>query len=78
MAKLIDSTNLQFQDGTSDKVYNVKIESDGQGFSVHFSYGRRGGNMTEGYKVQGVSEASARKEYDKLVASKTKKGYWVV
>lgn len=75
--KIVESIHLYFQEGSSDKVYDVRIESDGDGYSVHFSYGRRGSNMTEGYKVQGVSEAEARKEYDKLVQSKTKKGYQV-
>lgn len=75
--KLVESVNLYFNEGSSDKVYNARLERDGDGYSVHFSYGRRGGNMTEGYKVQGVSEEAARKEYDKLVQSKTKKGYQV-
>jgi len=73
--KVIESVCLYFQEGSSDKVYNAQIEKDGTEFSVSFSYGRRGGNMTEGYKVQGVSEESARKEFEKLVASKIKKGY---
>lgn len=73
--KIVQSIHLYFQEGSSDKVYDVRLETDGTGYSVHFSYGRRGGNMTEGYKVEGVSEAAARKEYDKLVQSKVKKGY---
>ena len=40
-----------------------------------FCYGRRGGRMNEGYKVTGAPEEVARKEFDKLVASKVKKGY---
>lgn len=73
--KVVESVSLYFQEGSSDKVYNTQIETDGADFSVFFSYGRRGGNMTEGYKVEGVSEAMARKEFEKLVASKVKKGY---
>lgn len=75
MTKTIEETNLHFQEGNSDKVYCARLEKKGDSFSVHFSYGRRGGHMTEGYKVQEVSEAMARKEYEKLVASKIKKGY---
>jgi len=71
----IDSVQLFFQEGNSDKVYNVRLEMDETGYNVFFSYGRRDGNMTEGYKVQGSSEAVARKEFDKLVLSKTRKGY---
>lgn len=72
---VIDKADLYFQEGNSDKVYHARIEAGGSGCSVFFSYGRRGGNMTEGYKVQDVPEDVARKEYDKLVNSKLKKGY---
>lgn len=72
---IIESADLFFQEGSSDKVYHARLESDGKSFSVFFSYGRRDGRMTEGYKVENVSEEKARAEYDKLVASKVKKGY---
>lgn len=75
MTKIVEKTDLYFNEGSSDKVYHTRLETDGKTFSVYFSYGRRGGNMTEGYKVEGVDEAVARKEYDKLVVSKVKKGY---
>jgi bifunctional non-homologous end joining protein LigD len=76
MTKTIDSADLYFQEGSSDKVYHARLEQEGsESFSVFFSYGRRGGNMTEGYKVQDVTEPEARKEFDKLVSSKVKKGY---
>jgi bifunctional non-homologous end joining protein LigD len=73
--KTIESADLYFQEGSSDKVYHARLEDEGSGYSVFFSYGRRGGNMTEGYKVRLAPEEVARKEYDKLVASKIKKGY---
>lgn len=75
--KIIEQADLYFQKGNSDKVYHARIECDVtyRLFSVFFSYGRRGGHMTEGYKVQDVPEDVARKEYDKLVNSKIKKGY---
>lgn len=73
--KIVDSAHLYFQEGNSDKVYDVNLETDGFSWSVSFSYGRRGGNMTEGYKVKEVPEDVARKEFVKLVNSKTKKGY---
>lgn len=72
---VVESANLYFCEGNSDKVYTAKIETDGCGYFVFFSYGRRGGTMTEGYKCENVPEAVARKEFDKLVASKIKKGY---
>lgn len=73
--KIADSTHLYFNEGMSDKVYDVRLETDGASWSVHFSYGRRGGHMNEGYKVKDAPEAVARKEYEKLIASKVKKGY---
>jgi bifunctional non-homologous end joining protein LigD len=74
-AKIIEQADLYFQEGNSDKVYHARLEQSSNGCSVFFSYGRRGGNMTEGYKAQDVPEEVARKEYDKLVNSKLKKGY---
>lgn len=74
-ALTVETADLYFNEGSSDKVYSVRLEVDGSGHSVHFSYGRRGGHMTEGYKVQGAPEEVARKEFDKLVESKVKKGY---
>lgn len=74
-SKIVESAHLYFQEGSSDKVYDARLETDGFSYSVHFSYGRRGGTMNEGYKVQEVPEDVARKEFNKLVASKIKKGY---
>jgi len=74
-AKIIEQADLYFQEGNSDKVYHARLEHDGSGYSVYFCYGRRGGHMNEGYKVTGAPEEVARKEFDKLVASKVKKGY---
>jgi bifunctional non-homologous end joining protein LigD len=73
--KVIESVCLYFQEGSSDKVYRARLEDEGSGYSVFFSYGRRDGNMTEGYKVRLATEEVARKEFNKLVASKVKKGY---
>ncbi len=68
---------LYFKQGSSDKVYNASIEeADSNSFVVNFSYGRRGATLTTGTKTKTpVDYASARKIYDKLVKSKTSKGY---
>lgn len=51
-----------------------EVESDL--FIVNFRYGRRGANLQEGTKtVFPVSYEEAKREYEKLVVSKTKKGY---
>jgi predicted DNA-binding WGR domain protein len=75
--KLIKRTTLHYQEGTSDKVYEVdlcQIEQDR--YVVNFRYGRRGTTLKEGVKTtQPVPEAEAQKVFNQLVASKVKKGY---
>ncbi|MEG4320569.1 MULTISPECIES: WGR domain-containing protein [unclassified Microcoleus] len=75
--KLIKRTALYFQDGRSDKVYEVDLCQTGENlYSVNFRYGRRGANLQEGTKTDTpVPLAKAEKVFDKLVAEKVKKGY---
>jgi predicted DNA-binding WGR domain protein len=80
--QLIQRTTLLFQDNGSDKVYEVDLvqtATDAAGnalYVVNFRYGKRGKNMREGSETSSaVPEAEARRVFDKLVASKTKKGY---
>ncbi|MBC7880913.1 MAG: WGR domain-containing protein [Anaerolineae bacterium] len=75
--KLIQRTSLYYQEGTSDKVYEVDLceVSDGR-FVVNYRYGKRGGNLKEGVETpQALSQSEAQRAFDKLVASKVKKGY---
>jgi len=75
MSKL-PSVSLWFREGTSDKVYNAAVEEAKGGFVVNFEYGRRGSTLTPGTKTQTpVPLDEATKIYDKLVLSKTAKGY---
>jgi predicted DNA-binding WGR domain protein len=75
--KLVKQTQLVFQEGRSDKVYEVDLCEVGQDrFVVNFRYGRRGTNLKEGTKTAtGVALAEAERVFDSLVAEKTKKGY---
>ena len=75
--KLIKQTVLSFRRGRSDKVYEVDLcEVGPDRYVVNFRYGRRGSNLKEGSKTPfPVALAEAEREFDKLVASKTKKGY---
>jgi len=68
---------LYFKQGTSDKVYHVSLEEvENASFVVNFAYGRRGSTLTTGTKTkQPVDYTSAKPIYDKLVKSKTLKGY---
>lgn len=43
---------LYYREGSSDKVYQVSIESQGEGFVVNFACGRRGSTMSTGTKTQ--------------------------
>lgn len=75
--KLIKRAALYFQDGRSDKIYEVDLCQAGENlYSVNFRYGRRGANLKEGTKTDtAVPLAQAEKVFDKLVAEKVKKGY---
>lgn len=74
--KLIKRVCLGFTDGKSDKVYEVDLYDVGGEYIVNFRYGKRGGNLKEGTKTASpVPCAKAEQVFEKLVKSKTKKGY---
>jgi predicted DNA-binding WGR domain protein len=75
--KTVESVHLYFRESNSDKVYEVDLCETTDGFYlVNFRYGRRGANLREGTKtVFPVEQEEARKVFDKLVLSKTSKGY---
>jgi predicted DNA-binding WGR domain protein len=75
--KLIKQTILVFQEGRSDKVYEIDLCEVGQNrYVVNFRYGRRGSDLKEGAKTtSAVPLAEAEKVFATLVAEKTKKGY---
>ncbi|MGB3205840.1 MAG: WGR domain-containing protein [Crinalium sp.] len=75
--KLIKRTTLSYQEGTSDKIYEVDLCQLGENsYIVNFRYGRRGSNLKEGSKtVEAVSLLQAQPIFDKLVNSKIKSGY---
>ncbi|MEO0557872.1 MAG: WGR domain-containing protein [Bacteroidota bacterium] len=69
-------TALAFQQGTSDKVYEVDLREADGGFEVVTRYGRRGKALRENVMTASpVSREDADALFDKTVASKTKKGY---
>jgi len=73
---LIRHVQLAFQQGTSDKVYEVDLREVDGGFEVMARYGRRGKPLREDLKTPSpVSRDKADALFDKTVASKTKKGY---
>jgi predicted DNA-binding WGR domain protein len=62
--------HFEFVEGSSSKFWEIEIE----GTSVITTYGRIGTSGQNSVK-DFDSDAKAKKEYDKLVAEKTKKGY---
>ncbi|HEY0097200.1 MAG TPA: hypothetical protein VGB96_22930, partial [Archangium sp.] len=70
--KLLEQVALLFQEGKSDKVYEVDLleVSPGQ-CVVNFRYGRRGTTLKDGSKTPvPVPQAEAKRVFDKLVQSK--------
>ena len=73
---LVESANLYYKEGASDKVYHATIEDVGQGYVVNFSYGRRGSALKSGTKTNGpVTKEQAKKIFDSILKEKTGKGY---
>ena len=72
----LPAVELGYRGGSSDKVYRACVESDGDGFMVNFAYGRRASSLASGTKTQEpVSMDEAMAIFEKLVRSKTAKGY---
>ena len=72
----MEQITLYFRDGPSDKVYQASLQPQGDGYVVHFAYGRRGATLTTGTKTpKPVDLAQARAVYHQLVRAKTAKGY---
>ena len=77
---VIDSVRLVFQDGSSNKFYEIGIEEhDGAAgervCDVPFRFGKIGASGQTGYKARNENLDTARKAFDKAVAEKIKKGY---
>lgn len=69
------SACLFFTEGSSDKVYNVHLREDGDGWGVFFENGRRGKPLREGDKVRGTTLKAATAVWEKTVQEKIRKGY---
>ncbi len=76
---LIQKVSLSYQDGQSDKVYEVEIVYlSWESYQVNFAYGRRGSKLRISKKTNTpVSLEKAREIFQDLVTSKEKKGYKV-
>lgn len=59
----------------SDKVYVLRKDSDGSGYSVFYSYGKRGSSLVEGKKCHAVSYGEAQEIINQVKEEKIKEGY---
>ena len=72
----MQNITLHYQEGNSDKVYQVAITESSAGYIVDYSYGRRGSTLSAGTKTQTpVSLEMAQAIFYKLVQAKLAKGY---
>jgi bifunctional non-homologous end joining protein LigD len=70
-AEIVRSISLYSDANGSDKVYNVQIVKEGDGFLVNFQNGARLGRMAGGSKTPApVDMAKAEKKFDALVKEK--------
>lgn len=71
-----EKITLFYRQEKSDKVYKASLEEQDGNFIVNFAYGRRGATLRTGTKTQSpVPYEKAKIIYDKLVLSKSSKGY---
>jgi bifunctional non-homologous end joining protein LigD len=76
MITLIRTASLFFREGTSDKVYHVRIIMDESGtFIVEAQWGRRGSTLQSATKAMGISRAEADRVFGAVVREKRTKGY---
>jgi len=77
--KLIQQVKLFFQEGTSDKVYEIDLcEVGTDQYVVNFRYGKRGSNLKDGTKTTtSVSLSKAQSVFNSLQKEKTDKGYQI-
>jgi bifunctional non-homologous end joining protein LigD len=72
-----ERAELYFQQGSSDKVYHLQLESVQDQWSVQAQWGRRGSALQSDVKVSGTSYEEAKRVYDRILREKTGKGYQI-
>jgi len=75
--KETETIELYFQQGSSDKVYHLQLESVEEQWSVNAQWGRRGSALQRDTKVNSVAYEEAKRVYDRIIREKTGKGYRV-
>jgi bifunctional non-homologous end joining protein LigD len=76
MSTIVDQDHFLCQENGSNKEYHIElVREDNGSFSVPTRYGAVGGGMQTGSKGAGLTEAAARKAFDREVAKRFTKGY---
>jgi hypothetical protein len=75
--QLIQRQTLLYQEGRSDKIYEVDLCQISEGrYVVNFRYGKRGSTLREGVEtVASVPLAEGQKIFERAVNAKLRKGY---
>src|SRR5580704_2026255 len=73
--KETETIELYFQQGSSDKVYHLQLESLEKQWSVNAQWGRRGSALQSDTKVSSAAYEEAKRIYDRIIREKTGKGY---
>ncbi len=69
--------DLYYQQGSSDKVYQLQLESAEDKWSVNAQWGRRGSALQSDVKASSVTYEEGKRVFDRVVREKTGKGYRV-
>ena len=76
MMEEVERTELEYREGTSDKVYIAILFKQGDGYRVKFSYGKRWNVNNHSHEPETeVSYGEAHAIYQKKIDQKLKKGY---
>ena len=72
-----ERAELYFQQGSSDKVYHLQLESVQDQWSVQAQWGRRGSALQSDVKASNTTYEEAKRVYDRILREKTGKGYQI-
>jgi bifunctional non-homologous end joining protein LigD len=75
--KHAETIELYFQQGSSDKVYHLQLESVEGQWSVKAQWGRRGAALQSDTKVSSAAYEEGKRVYDRIIREKTGKGYLI-
>jgi bifunctional non-homologous end joining protein LigD len=69
-----EKVELYFQQGSSDKVYHLQLETVQEQWTVQAQWGRRGAALQSDVKANGVTYEEAKRVYERILREKTGKG----